>query len=672
MHPEGGPSPTEEESVNQESQPQEKPGFLGRFFGRQREVKDEDEGFHQMERDEAEMRREEKLASAEKIKIPNAPEELVALMSQIDAVSWRERKIEERYGEGRLGKIKAFLSGERDFSLTEDGQLKRNAWNELSRKALNTVFNRKTALAAGSLAIVGALTGGVGLPAAGALFGSIAGKGTIEAWHSLNGKERGLREEMARSQYRQWVGLRELAQDSEKEGISEEEKNQKIGELVDTFYRSSEEINVREKEILKEEKIWNRRRNIGMLLGGLAGAGIGVGLSNLSEQVMRMDINGDGVRHLVEKVNGSWHYLYNSANEVASAASHGATLVPDTAGYATHALGEPTSQVILGAAKNLAPTIAQIGAVFGGLMLGRISEKRGEAGAEEKITQKEADAERLRKEEREFLGRQVPAPEGTAGAGEQPPTEPEAVAHESIPEHYRELAEEEDIVLPEIGKTWIYRDLGDLGILKIKNIDWANGWAVAELLNRNFEKIDEASYRIDDLIKKGQEKSAFTNDWLLGVSGGGKIRLGESHEIRDRLDPTGEKRVEGGDYQLQRIEQKPQEAFLVQEGKEKQRVNIFDLAFWGVRPLEPEKKQDEKVKAPKVREIWAKRPDVGGLPAAFQDLERITISDVEDGIIYYQGGDRPIEDIKLFCQYFRKVGGGGQAQGRQQGGGQRR
>lgn len=501
--PEGEPTPGSdvEESIQPETPPQERRGFFGRFLGRKKKEEQpkiesetefkleqpDSEQFQedrlQMQHDEQEVKQQERILNPEKIEIPNTPDELVALMSEIDAVKWRERKIQERYGEGRMGKVRAFLAGERDFSLDEDGNIKRNAWNELSRKALNTVFNKKTALAAGTLGVVGVLTGGVGLPAAGALFGSMAGKGVIEAWHSLNGKERGLREEMARSQYRQWATLHEMALKSQEGGA---------GELIDAFYRSSEEITVREKEIIKEEKIWNRRRNIGMLLGGVAGAGIGVGLSHLSEQVMRMDINGDGINHAVEKVNGSWHYIYNTAQEAVSAAEHGATLVPDAAGYATHALGESTMQVVLGAAKNLAPHLAQVGAVFGGLWLGRVSEKRAEAQAEENLEQKEADLQRGREEEKKFLHEHLSQ---SSSGGEIPEKE--------------SVTKLENKNMPKAGQIWVYRTTGGFALFKITEFDLDQGLVKVDELDQGLNKYKESIRGVDDLIKNGFEKSAF-------------------------------------------------------------------------------------------------------------------------------------------------------------------
>lgn len=506
MKLEAGPCPAEEESVQPEIPSPERQGFLGRIFGRKQKeeqpeatpkLEEADSGQFQkdrlqMQRDLEEAKQQERLTNPEKIKIPNTPEDLVVLMSQIDAVSWRERKIQERYGEGRMGKVRAFLAGERDFEMTEDGSIKRNAWNELSRKALNTVFNRKTALAAGTLGVVGILTGGVGLPAAGALFGSMVGKGTVEAWHSLNGRERGLKEEMARSQYRQWATLREMALKSQ-EGSA--------GELIDTFYQSSEEINVREKEIIKEEKIWNRRRNIGMLLGGLAGAGIGAGLSHLSEQVMRMDIDGDGINHMVEKVNGSWHYVYNTAEEAANAASQGATLVPDTAGYATHALGETSSQVFLGAARNLAPTLAQVGAVFGGLWLGRISEKRAEATAEAEFKQAEAQKKRVYKEEKRFLHERLEQSGGVdAGTVEE---------ESAVPESFVNQAKLENKDVPQTNQIWVYKTTGGFALFKIAEFNWEQGMVKVDELDQGLNKYKERIMGAGDLIKNGFEKSEF-------------------------------------------------------------------------------------------------------------------------------------------------------------------
>lgn len=679
MGPEGGAGSAPEEA-QEEVREEPRPRFrerLGRFFGRRQNneagsrqdevemapgsIDDIQEARREQAEAQAEANRYQRTLNPERLEIPNEPEDLVNLMTVLDGVAWRERKLDEKYKGGRMGAIRKFLAGERDFSLDQNGQTRHKAWNEFKRKALKVGIS--TAVSTTVAVGIGAATGGVGLLAFGAIFGSTLAHGAVEAMHSLTGKERGLREKIARAQWEQWAVMHQDALDSQTE-TEQQKKNQLLEGIINNYYGQSEEILGLGKELRAENKVWNKRRMIGKLVGGLAGAGITFGLAHLGERVMTMDINGDHIAHLVERVNGAWHFAYNTSSEIAKAASQGAQLVADGLGRASHVLGESGWQVALGVAKNLAPTAGGLmGAVFQ-----RGYEKIFKEPSEEKMNKEQAKQEEFYQERKAFLKGQLPEIPG-GGGGEGVSTEP---LETTPPNQYVELAREENKGLPEVGKTWIYPDVGGMGILKIKNIDWETGRVTVDKLDQAFGRTgEEYGLGLDELIKKGYEKSEFVNDWLLTVSDGGKVRIGAEQKILDRSDPQSQRLVAAEDYNLRRIKEKPGVAELVKEGQEKQRVNIFDLAFWGVRPLEPEKKTEEKVKAPKPKEIWQRKPDAGDLPPEFQGMQdKITITDVEDGIIYFRDGDRPIEDIKLFVRYFRKVGGGGGG-GQQEGGGQR-
>lgn len=340
---------------------------------------------------------------------PKTPEDLVHLMSIINGVQLRELKLNEKHGEGRLGWVRKFLAGERDFDLTEDGQIRRNSWQELGRKALVTVFNRKTALAAGTLGVIGIFTGGVGLPAGMALAGMVVGRGAAEAWESIRGEERGLREEIAQKHYEGWSDLRELALESQNESLSQEERHQALTQLIEDFHKTSAPVKEREEEFKEVRQRWDKRRNMLMAVGGIAGlgAGIWIGFQGLSQMATRLDLDADGVYHHVEKINNVWYFAYNSAQETLRDQLAGAT-VWEHAGQLVHEVGPDAAKILPGIAKNLLPEAGRVAGVFAGLGFGALWARKAEAGRPAEESREEARQERRYREGKERLMGQVP------------------------------------------------------------------------------------------------------------------------------------------------------------------------------------------------------------------------------------------------------------------------
>jgi hypothetical protein len=646
---------------------EKKPGIFERFRNRrqnnhQQESEEPDQeisgldidGLRQarLEQNQAqeEARRYERNLNPERIGTPNTPEDLVNLMLTINGVQWRERKLDEKYKGGRLGEFQKLMRGERDFSLDANGQTQRNTWNEFKRKALKVGIS--TAIGAAAAVGVGVATGGVGLLAFGAIFGSTAAHAGIEAWHSINGKERGLREAMARDDWEQWDEMHAKAMESVAE-TDETRKNQLIEEVIDARFQTSDRRIELEKETAAETKVWNNRRLFGKLLGGLAGAGLTFGLAHLGDKVMTMDIDGDKTAHLVEKVNDNWHYMYNTVQEATKAAAQGAKLVADAGGHAAHALGSEAWHIAVGVAKNLAP---MAGALMGAVFQRGFERTPSDEQIDENFASQREDFEH---ESARLKGQIPPVPEGGGGGT---PENPEA----SVPPQYIELAREENKTPPEVGKTWVVNNGGVIGIWKITVIDWEGGMLTFDSLDQNFKKVETFRHSIENVIRNGSEKSEFVNNWLITVPDNSKIRVRDGVGLIDRSDHTGKTLVNPDDYTFRRIAEIPGQAEVVKENQEKRRVSIFDLAFWGVRPIEEKKPEVEKtVKAPKPKEKWAKRPGMGDLPPELAGLdENMTIGDVEEGIIYFPNGDKPpVEDINLFVKYYRKVGnaaGGGQ------------
>ncbi|MCL5407290.1 MAG: hypothetical protein M1429_02230 [Patescibacteria group bacterium] len=575
MNLEAGPNP---EEIETEQPVEQSRGFWGRIWGRNPEKN-------------------------EQIERPDTPAELVELMSQMTAVSWRERQIQERYGGGRLGQLRAFTAGERDFEMDENGQIQQRAWRELSRKALTTVFNRRTALAAGTLGLVGIFTGGVGLPAAGALFGSMTGRGVVEAWHSLNGRERGLREEIARSQYREWSRHHETALSTQEEGIDNDTRNQRIAELVDSVHQTNEEITVREGEIIQEQGIWNRRRRIGEFLGGVAGlaAGIWSGFTELSKHAMTMNIDGDKTTHLVEKVNDAWHYVYNTTQEVVKAHIQGATLTPDAAGYATHLLGESTGQVVLHAAQNLIGRAVEVGGVVAGLYLGRLSERSSEEGAQEKYDQELAGRERNNREEREFQREQMPGPAG-----------PEPIPPEQL--QWQEQFQTREKPMPAVNQVWVIEVNGQPGVVRINGLDFGSGQANISRLNEQLQPIlvdqngqpvpPNENFSLQDILNYGTVRENFVANWARQFQPGDQIDL-----LGYRLLDNRGREVTNGRYQIDIDAEHNNQVILHQENQPDVQLDGFGLAFFGLNRLTPERQpqqpaQRERAPRPALRQIW--------------------------------------------------------------------
>ena len=631
----------------------------------------------QFEQDQRQVERESgQFASPERqerFARPQTPEELVHLMEVVSAEQFRELKLNEKHGTGRIAALRKFLAGERDFDLSPDGRTRQNAWRELARKALVTVFNRKTALAAGTLGVIGILTGGVGLPAAGALFGAIAGRGAAEAWESIRGEERGLREEIAQAHYDQWCELRTLALRAQDETLSEQERAEARRSIVEGFYQTSTPVQEREAEMQEVRQRWDRRRGILSSIGAVAGLGAGIwaGFQGLSHLATRLDLDGDGIYHNVHRINGVWHYAFNNGELAAArdfAQIHGYPF-HDVAGT-YHLVGPDAARIPAEIVKNLLPEAGRVAGVFAALGLGGIWARRAERGRAEDEEREQARRERRRTESRERLLGQVPEVEASAGETA------EATEQPTIPQQYLELAQEEEKSLPEVGKIWIYNDVGGRGILRITNLDWASGYATVDRLDQGFNKTGEFRLELDKLIRKGYERSEFVNDWLLTLQEGDEVRINPDQNIPDRSDPSGSKMVEAETYKFRRVPGKANQAELARTGQERRRVNIFDLAFGGIRPVERERPAErrEVLKSPKVNEIWAKRSGAQ-LPESLRDLpDRVQISEVEDGTIYLINAanneiiDTPIEDLAAFTSAYRKVGtrrgGGG-------GGGQR-
>lgn len=266
-----------------------------------------------------------KIDKKELFKLENA-EDYIDLINTLSPEEFRLMQIEKEYGSGRFNKFRAYLKGEYDFSIEENGNVKRNIWTEFSRKALNTVFNRRTALQAGALGVVGILTGGVNIAASAYTFvGSSLGRGGVEFWSSVWGKEGQSRKELAEEYAKGWMELKKKGKEINKSGITEEEKNNKIYSLVESYCNfDTTVINKKEElqEVKKETDIYREKWSKYGALAGLGANFIAGGFAHLKELITahKMDFDTLKATHdVVMTKDGHLASLYNSAEELAKA-----------------------------------------------------------------------------------------------------------------------------------------------------------------------------------------------------------------------------------------------------------------------------------------------------------------------------------------------------------------
>jgi len=288
-------------------------------------------------------------------------EEAEDYIDLINALSPQEQKalqLEAEYGKGRTGKFKAFLAGEHDFKIYENGEIKRQVWMELLRKATVTVFNRRTALQVSALGVIGILTGGVGSLGAGiaTILGSQVGRGGVEAWESINGKEGNIRRKIAEANVANWAKLKQDARGLHNPELTEEERNQKIINLVEGYCKIDNEVMTQKEELRKTKLEVDKLREKWTKIGAWAGLGTNIfahgfltGLTHLKEIFTHLDINGDKIFHDVTQINGVWNFLYNKGEAFAQTVQH-------IGGKTAHAIvqeGAGWSQYFWGAGKNL-------------------------------------------------------------------------------------------------------------------------------------------------------------------------------------------------------------------------------------------------------------------------------------------------------------------------------
>ena len=401
---------------------------------------------------------------------PRDVEELIRVVGAASFQDLRQHEIAQKYGEGRLGQIRAYLAGEFDVGIGRDDAIRRSNWNkcaEVGRRVLTSVFNRRTLAATGAAVILGVLTGGVGAAAGGIIFGSMAGRGVAEALAVVYGKETKARREILEAEKECWYELRRLSQELIQ--TQDLERRAEIVRQITALYFRQGEAVVLQKIQLAEEGLREIQVNLDKLrrrcqiAGEITGLGAGVAYSFLSGNFAAIDIDlwnkikGQNIAHKVVRIDGVWHFVYNTAEKTTGVSG----------GALTHVLGEPAWKIA-------AATIVERGVpVLASAGLGALLGKKVEARSAEK-TKKEAE---LRKKKIELQQRQIEE------------TIPPAFDIARLQQRARELNQP----MPQVGDIWRRevpnpdKPQGEKLVVyyRIEKIDMQSGRATVGLLKRD-------------------------------------------------------------------------------------------------------------------------------------------------------------------------------------------
>lgn len=307
--------------------------------------------------------------------------------------AFKVRKIEEKYGKGWLGKVKAFFGGEYDYKINPDDPDKKTRadnFRVLMRVGRKVLTDRKLLTAGAITAALGILTGGfgavgIGIATSKTLLGTGAGRLAAEVRAEIAGEEGKAREQLLRGELEHFKEMNDIAiRLNKSEYASDSERNALIKQLVDIYYEAdgggitADMKDSREYLGTTTEK-WDKVRNKWTNVGAIAGAGVGI-MQNwqwLSDVAHRIDLSGDGVRHATQSVGHGFQHIYGQAFSDQYGALHAA--VPGEtigkAGEIGHRLLESNQQVYWAMTKSVAPNLLKTAAVLAGALLPRIETK---------------------------------------------------------------------------------------------------------------------------------------------------------------------------------------------------------------------------------------------------------------------------------------------------------
>ncbi|MCD6194665.1 hypothetical protein J7K05_00460, partial [bacterium] len=229
----------------------------------------------------------------------------------------RLKDIEQRYGAGLLGKFRAFLAGEFDFDILPEGETRKNALKTSARKAVVSIFNRRTLLGGAVLAGVGIFTGGIGSIALYSMAGGVLGNTLAETLESVLPKNTPTKAREALLKLYITSSQAMLQRVKPKEIKNPEDVSQLFGQILNQIqYENQKQIQKHHQRIIDLERKWNIVKSAFYGLGALAGGALGSlsemvshtqNLSNIQHLGWR-DFDGDRLYHYVVKVGDQLYY----------------------------------------------------------------------------------------------------------------------------------------------------------------------------------------------------------------------------------------------------------------------------------------------------------------------------------------------------------------------------
>lgn len=261
------------------------------------------------------------------------PEALIDRLANQTLEQFEKHERIKRYGEGRLGILRAFLAGESDYNLDQKENVRHNAWKEIGRRGLQSLLNKRVMVAGGMAVLAGVLTGGVGSAAAGVIFGSMVGRAAAESASMFNGRYGKARVEMVLAERAHFNKMHEIAlalqtglknQESQ-ESLSLEERYDLTLKLVDMYHKLSSEGPVMQRYKLAEESLSAtqaqeaRWQKWGQTIGELCGAAGGLAFDFMRGRFAPIDldfgnkVDGEAIVHSISRENGIWQWA-NSQN----------------------------------------------------------------------------------------------------------------------------------------------------------------------------------------------------------------------------------------------------------------------------------------------------------------------------------------------------------------------
>mgnify|MGYP007013812278 CR=1 FL=1 len=190
-----------------------------------------------------------------------------------------QREVEERFGRGWFGRLRAFLAGEYDYRILSNGEIRRNWAVFLARKAVGLFLNKRFLIASAVTVGLGIFSGGVALPALYALGGGTIGNLVGEFIQSIapSAPERIKRELLQRY----WNEAHRVITSSLPERGDIGDVGEVLSERIDSFIDQirnnlREEINRRYHEIAVSSARWDTVKALLFGIGSALGATYGM------------------------------------------------------------------------------------------------------------------------------------------------------------------------------------------------------------------------------------------------------------------------------------------------------------------------------------------------------------------------------------------------------------